>query len=307
MGLLSSIGGVLGLGGGSEKSEASSKSESLTPMAMARPSGYDEIFSNFLNIYLGTNPAVRQELDAVQAQIDRVNSEMMRSNGNTASRQKELKALLNDKAEIQKRLDDGSKNYGDQLNDAYREQAEFDQGNIAQLESLINPLTSAMRREGNTHSGLLTDILNKRMAGEAFGDYGADIDKLLGERTEVSFGGGEPMKFITGQQRNLIGDLLNAQETAIGNMANMSQDRYNTNLRPDQTQYDLGREVVNRQAEAFNPSNIGQLKYLDSLRSLFEPMEQLLVYGGSGTPLGTASGDSMSRGWNASIAGKAGV
>ncbi|MDY6974177.1 MAG: hypothetical protein SV775_17960, partial [Thermodesulfobacteriota bacterium] len=144
------------------------------------------------------------------------------------------------------------------------------------------------------HSGLLSDILGKRMSGETVGPYAGDIDKLLGERTGISFGGGEPMQFITGSQQRLLSDLLGAQETALGSMQGMSENRMKTDIFPEAERYRLEREITDEARNRFTPSTAAGMSYLQNLLGMLQPMEMTRYHAtpsvsGTSTATGTPS------------------
>ena len=155
----------------------------------------------------------------------------------------------------------------------YDEKRIADQEYLDKLAGIKDPYLGAVKSATGTHGGLLNEIINKRMAGEAVGPYAADIDKLLGERTGVGFGGAEPMQFITGNQQKLLSDLLAAQETGLGNIQGTSQERLATDIAPATKKYGMDKALADLGLSQFMPSNIADISYLKDLRSMIEPME----------------------------------
>ena len=115
----------------------------------------------------------------------------------------------------------------------------------------------------DTHSGLLTDIINGQMSGEAIGPYGQDIDNLLAqdpqstlpwkdemskllqedprvndllkERMSISFGSGDPMQFMTGSQQRTIDSLLGNATNRLGTLSGERQSFLNDLLSANST------------------------------------------------------------------------
>ena len=281
------IGSVFGGGSGGESSQKTSQ----TVQPMKRPDEFQKMFDEFMGNYLGTgasgatasgfdeaaylaaNPDVAQFI-----QKDREHrEEAIRSWGSATGwghYQKYGKAEGRQGGFPDSGEPPAPASYKDMLQTAYDEEA------IAR-QQYVDTATGAF----GTHSGLLSDIIGKQMSGEAVGPYGADIDnllasdprvdKLLGERMGISFGGGNPMQFITGAQQRLIGSLLanqstnlktltGAQTTGIQNLSKMSAGRAMSDIAPSQLAHEL-----------FQPSVQPQISYLNDLWGKIQPMEQL--------------------------------
>lgn len=163
--------------------------------------------------------------------------------------------------------------YAEQLKTVYDEKRIAEKGHLDELTALSAPYLGTVEETAGTHKGLLDEITQKRMAGEAVGPYAADIDKLLAERTGISFGGGEPMQFITGPQQRLLSSLLPAQEAGLKGIQETSGMRMATEMLPAEKRYDVGREIADLTLSKFMPSNIADLAYLQDLKSMWEPME----------------------------------
>lgn len=198
--------------------------------------------------------------------------------------------------------------YKDTLQTAYDEEAASRQAYIDKSEEALGG-----------HSQLLSDLIDKQVSGEAVGPYGADIDKLLaadprvdklfGERTGVSFGGGDPMEFITGPQQRLLTSLLanqstnlstltEAQRQGLTDIAGMSGMKAESDIAPAQLAH-----------ETFTPSNQPQISYLQDLWDKIQPMESLRYGFPSQAQTSTTTGTPSSAGklnWlgNAATLGK---
>jgi len=159
------------------------------------------------------------------------------------------------------------------LKTLYDEKREAEKSYLSKLTGIKEPYLGKVEEAMGTHRGLLDEIVNKRMAGEAVGPYAADIDKLLGERTGISFGGADPMQFITGPQQRLLSNLLTAQETGLGGIQQTSAQRAAADVSPAEKRYAAEREIADKGLSQFMPSNVADLAYLQDLRSMIEPME----------------------------------
>ena len=211
--------------------------------AMKRPAEFDTMFGDFMRQYFGFDMNTQNEIKALQNKLNYV-----KLFGPSALRGKLEKQIQELQAKMQANAGPG---YKEALNLAYGERGEADKQYIDAVSKAMQP-----------HSGLLSEIINKQMAGETVGPYGADINKLLGERTGISFGGGDPMQFITGSQQRLLSDLLQSQLLGLGQIKDFSKERAMADLEPAQKAFDL-----------FRPSNSSELAYMQDLRSLIEPME----------------------------------
>lgn len=162
----------------------------------------------------------------------------------------------------------GEPGYKEELQTAYDEEADTRQ-------SFLDSTSGAYGEQ----SQLLTDIINKQMSGEAVGPYGRDIDRLLGERTGVSFGGGDPMQFITGPQQRLLDSLLGSQRQGLADITGMAGQRTAADIAPSQAELAL-----------FEPSNQSQISYLQDLWDKILPMESLRYGFPSQTQSSTTTG-----------------
>jgi len=270
--------------GGGGKSDSGTVQKAI---AMDRPAEFATIFNQFMGEYFGLDQGKQRELAEVQRRIDAYKTIPVTSGKRWRTIQRELAPLEARKVSLQQEMEDSaSPGFKGLLKTAFDENRAADQKLISTMEAAYAPNTN-----------LLSEIVDKRMTGEAVGPYGADIDKALGdiytpspyasdisnllsERTGISFGGGDPMQFITGSQQRMVGDLLRnseardtsqqnllssllaAQETGLGNIEKTSLARALSETMPAQTEHDL-----------FKPSNIADIAYIKDLRSLFEPME----------------------------------
>lgn len=265
----------------------------------ARPSEFDTMFNEFMNQYLGIDPNIQNEINAIQAKIDQTKAILPSRYARSSHKGHNAQLLIDDlekqKLALQSKMNEtAGPGYKEALGTYFGEQGIADKQYVDAMSNAWQP-----------HSALLSDIINKQMAGEAVGPYGADIDqllteragagvpvspydaemrKLLGERSGISFGGGAPMQFITGSQQRLLSDLLGQQtssqkiisderqkalsdflkyqESGIEQMRGMSKERSLTDLLPAQAEFDL-----------FKPSNAADIAYMQDLRSFIEPME----------------------------------
>lgn len=251
--------------------------------AMPRAAEYDVIFDEFMTNYFGKSANL-----AAVTRRQQISNEIANA--------KELLANYKASIEGQPRTDAQQRNIDNYQQTIDRYQAQYDSTDdvtpyeqalktlteeqdvakkayLEQLTGLKELLLSTVEAAMGKHAGTLDEIINKRMAGGAVGPYGADIDKLLAERTGVSFGGADPMQFITGSQQRLLGDLMGAQETGLSNIAITSMGRSEAEKEPAALRYGMERELADLGLAAFTPSNVSELAYLQDLRSMWEPME----------------------------------
>ena len=247
---------------------------------MPRPAEYGMIMKEFMDQYFGEANRERlnkfKDLRSAKQELADLNNTPPRStkeNRHQIARRSGLEGKI---ASIQSWLDSHpseTASYQEALYTAAKEKDIAQKKYLEQLTGLKEPLLSTVEAAMAKHGGLLDEIINKRMAGEAIGPYGADIDKLLAERTGISFGGAEPMQFITGSQQRLLSDLMGAQETGLNNIAITSLGRAKAEKEPAGLRYLLGKGLAEQERSFFAPSNIDRLAYLQDLRSLWEPME----------------------------------
>jgi len=266
-------------GGGASGQYGGQQSVRSSSTAMPRPPEYDAIFGEFMERYFGQTVddrsiAERQEtrsalqshkknlasykaqglpqstIDQQQKLVDRLQAEYDTFSFGETPYEKELATFLKEKEEAQKKY-------------------------LEQITGLKEPYLGAVETAMGTHRGLLDEIVTKRMAGEAVGPYAGDIDKLLAERAGVSFGGADPMQFITGSQQRLLSDLLGAQETGLSNIALTSLGRSEAEKEPAGLRYLLEKDLAGQELGMFTPSNADTLSYLQELRGMWEPMEMM--------------------------------
>ena len=245
------MGGALSKPGVKDRTSSTISTKQVT--TRDRPSEFDAMFSEFMGQYLGIDPNLQNQINSIDKSIQMAKAGLLSGTpaqyygamaiiGKLEEKKRKLQAEMNANA---------GPGYKEMLDSAYAERGEADKQYIDAISRVMQP-----------HSGLLSEIINKQMAGEAVGPYGADIDKLLGERTSISFGGGDPMQFITGSQQRLLSDLLQSQLLGLGQIKDFSKERAMADLEPAQKAFDL-----------FRPSNSSELAYMQDLRSLIEPME----------------------------------
>jgi len=274
-----------GGGGGGSNQYGGTQTVRSSSTAMPRPAEYDAIFGEFMEKYFGTTTdaltektKLKKQLEAEKADLERIRVEYEAS-GMSAGQKADLELRQKRRIDpLQARYDVydvGETPYEQALKTLTTEQDAAKKAYLAQLTGLKEPLLSTVEAAMGKHAGLLDEMINKQMAGEAVGPYGADIDKLLAERTGVSFGGAEPMQFITGSQQRLLGDLMGAQETGLSNIALTSLGRSEAEKEPSALRYGMERELADLGLAAFTPSNVSELAYLQDLRSMWEPMETM--------------------------------
>jgi hypothetical protein len=272
MGFLGDLGNVVtgGLFDKPSSSDATSSAYGTQQVTtMARPSEFDTMFNEFMNQYLGVDPNLQNEINAIQRKIDQNKAILPARYAKSSNKGHNVERVIDDlekqKLALQSKMNEtAGPGFQEMLGVAYGDK---DTAN----KQYVDAVSKAMQ----PHSGILGDIVNKQMAGEAVGPYGADIDKLLGERIGISFGGGNPMQFITGSQQRLLSDLLKSQESGLGQIKDTSMEKALADLMPAQKTFDL-----------FQPSNVADLAYMQDLRSFIEPMEYARM---SATPSVTGS------------------
>jgi len=274
-----------GGGGGGGDQYGGTQTVRSSSTAMPRPSEYDAIFNEFLRGYFGDQVLGKGRTDEMETLAERITKQKERlAEVETRITQEGLTpALLQDREgtnaqikELRARYDAydlGVTPYEQALKTFTEEKTAAQKAYLEQLTGLKEPLLSNIEAAMGKHAGTLDEIITKRMAGEAVGPYAADIDKLLGERTGVSFGGADPMQFITGSQQRLLSDLMGAQETGLSNIALTSLGRSEAEKEPAALRYGMERELADLGLAAFTPSNVSELAYLQDLRSMWEPME----------------------------------
>lgn len=300
------------IGGGDSGSSKTTTSQKVDPMG--RPDEYQTLWDSFLEAYIPKEKQIDEDAyikkypdvaKIISQQIDPFYSFM----GKTAQGHYDTYG----KYEGREATFLPPTDYKSQLETTYKEQREANEEYITKLTGLKEPYLAAVTNAVEKHGGLLDEITSKRMAGDAVGPYGADIDKLLKERTSsdslitdsinkllnertgISFGGGNPMNLITRSQSNVIGDLLKAQaassisqnelrnsllttllgaqETGLSNIQGASKERAAAGMLPAEKAYGLDKEIADATLSKFMPSNIADTSYLQSLFSMIEPME----------------------------------
>ena len=185
----------------------------------------------------------------------------------------------------------------------------------------------------NIQDKFLTNIIDKQVAGQAVGPYGQDIDTLLAqqadvpwtaemqklaaedprvnellkERMGVSFGGGSPIKFMTGAQQRAIASLVGGNAAKLGTLSGERSNYLNNflasqsnNLKTltgaqseglkdltNMASQRVGAQVAPAQArfELFNPTDQAQIGYLQDMWSKLKANEALRY----GTPSTTTT------------------
>jgi len=265
-GLGSIVNSVFG-SGGDDKSKSTSTS---TATPMTRPTEYDEMWESFMGQYLEPQLDEEAYLKKYPDIADMIKNEHERATdwfGGTAQGHWDIYGRYEGREAT------FLPSYKDQLNQTYEEQRQNTERYLSDLTGLKAPYLSTVADAMNKHSGTLDEIITKRMAGENVGPYAADIDQLLGERTGISFGGGDPMGFITKGQASLLKDLLGAQETALTNIQGTSEQRAAADITPVNKMYNMGREIADLDYSKFMPSTSADISYLQSLYDILQPME----------------------------------
>jgi len=269
-------------GGGGDGGYSGTQTVRSSSTAMPRAPEYDQIFGEFMDKYFGkqVNTEIR---NSINSQLENARQELASyeeavkyPDSQTASNYSHIAALKKGVAQLEAQYEAvsvGEAPYKTELDILLKEQDAAKKAYLEQLTGLKEPLLSTVEAAMGEHAGTLDEIINKQMAGEAVGPYGADIDKLLAERTGVSFGGATPMQFITGSQQRLLSDLMGAQETGLSNIALTSLGRSEAEKEPSALRYGMERELADLGLAAFTPSNVTELAYLQDLRGMWEPME----------------------------------